>query len=153
MFRPTRGWVRVWFSKFPSIGQTDPSERLDSRSLIFFTHGCAIASPYGCPPATGTSTGPGIIERTKNLLGVCTVPIHHLQKPRLSPQIACPQLCRIKWGGKIQILYSISVAPSVSLKPGPLLLPGDSMNFIRKPSKPVVQTLLLQLARYGPQPS
>ena len=35
-----------------------------------FAHGCALAGPWGCPLATKTSTGPNIIEWTKNLLEV-----------------------------------------------------------------------------------
>jgi len=37
-----------------------------------FAQGCALAGTYGCPIATDTATGPGIIEWTKELLGVCT---------------------------------------------------------------------------------
>lgn len=43
-----------------------------------FTQGCALAGSYGCPLATDTSTGSGIIEWTKNLLAVRTSVRHRL---------------------------------------------------------------------------
>ena len=49
-----------------------------------FAQGCALAGPYGCPLATNTSTGPGIIEWTKDLLAVCPSVGHRLN-PHLHP--------------------------------------------------------------------
>ena len=46
-----------------------------------FAYGCALAGPHGCPLATNTSTGPGIIEWTKDLLEVCMIPIRRLLIP------------------------------------------------------------------------
>ena len=53
------------------------AHRVESVDETFqgFTQGCALAGSYGCPLATNTSTGQGIIEWTKSLLAVCT-PFH-----------------------------------------------------------------------------
>jgi hypothetical protein len=58
--------------------------RLESVDETFqgFAQGCALAGSYGCPLATNTSTGPGIIEWTKDLLAVC-VSVDHRLKPHL----------------------------------------------------------------------
>lgn len=60
------------------------ARRVESVDETFqgFTQGCALAGSYGCPIATDTSTGPGIIEWTKSLLAVCTS-VHHRLKPHL----------------------------------------------------------------------
>ena len=41
-----------------------------------FAQGCALAGTYGCPIATDTATGPGIIDWTKDLLAVRAL-FHH----------------------------------------------------------------------------
>jgi len=60
------------------------ARRIESADEAFqgFAQGCALAGPYGCPLATNTSTGPGIIEWTKDLLVVRTFVGHRL-KPYL----------------------------------------------------------------------
>ena len=54
-----------------------------------FTQGCALAGSYGCPLATNTSTGQGIIDWTINLLSVCT-PTHFRLKAHSRPKVDRP---------------------------------------------------------------
>jgi len=60
------------------------ARRVESVDETFqgFAQGCALAGPYGCPLATNTSTGPGIVEWTKDLLAV-RLSVDHRLKPRL----------------------------------------------------------------------
>lgn len=50
-----------------------------------FAQGCAMAGPSGCPLATNTSTGSGIIDWTTQLLGVCAF-LCHRSEPRSHPK-------------------------------------------------------------------
>ena len=45
-----------------------------------FAQGCALSDSRGCPIASDTATGPGIVDWTRDLLGVCTS-IYHRLKP------------------------------------------------------------------------
>lgn len=67
------------------------ARRVESVDETFqgFTQGCALARSSGCRLATDTSTGPGIIEWTKNLLAVHMFVRRSLTLP-LTLQTDCP---------------------------------------------------------------
>ena len=50
-----------------------------------FAQGCALAGPDGCPLATDTSTGQGVIQWTQNLLAVRSS-VHSCPKRHLRPK-------------------------------------------------------------------
>ena len=129
------------------------AHRVESVDETFqgFTQGCALAGSYGCPLATNSSTGPGIIEWTKSLLAVCTFVRHSLTPiyaSNRSPMITLDQ------AGMSITSLSTSLAkftrPSTTPASGPLLLPVISTVFIKESSRSLALTSRSQLARYGP---
>ena len=115
-----------------------------------FAQDCALAGPSGCPISTNTSTGPGIVEWTRDLVEVCPVVHSHLglHSPLDRPSTTIASRMGV-WGTFAHLWppSAFSTRPSILLSSGLLLLPAISTNIISWPSKLSVPTSPSQLAR------
>ena len=129
------------------------ARRVESVDETFqgFAQGCALAHSHGCPLATDTSTGPGIIEWTKSLLRVC-MPVHHSLAPTY-PSTRSPTIMLNRVGMPGTGLSTSLVEftrPSTAPASGHPLLPVISTTFIRRSSGHLTPASHSHLARHGP---
>ena len=92
---------------------------VESVDAVFegFAQDCALAGPSGCPISTDTSTGPGIVEWTRDLVEVCTI-VHFRLRPHSHFRLGHPRLLQVEWGrgGHLSICVLCLRSP-----PSPLL--------------------------------